>query len=33
MTKEEIREALSWVKSGIDTDVIVAEVRNYPKKA
>ncbi|KAI9600864.1 hypothetical protein H4Q26_000658 [Puccinia striiformis f. sp. tritici PST-130] len=27
MTKEEIREALSWVKSGIDTDVIVAEVR------
>lgn len=32
MTKEEIREALSWVKSGIDTDVIVAEVRRVVKK-
>ncbi|POV99150.1 hypothetical protein PSTT_13954 [Puccinia striiformis] len=32
MTKEEIREALSWVKSGIDTDVIVAEVRETSRK-
>lgn len=26
MTAEEVQEALSWVKRGIDTDVIVAEV-------
>lgn len=32
MTKEEIRESLRWVKSGIDADVIVAEVRETSRK-
>ncbi|CAH7683613.1 m6a methyltransferase [Phakopsora pachyrhizi] len=32
MTTEEIQKALSWVKRGIDVDVIVAEVRETSRK-